>query len=94
MLFDILFQGNNDAYIRNTGSKQRVINFILTELKKLGCNTFHLYDDPDIDIRKLSVQSSLKYLVTAISENKDLLRLFLFHADHNLKPLYFKSNKK
>ena len=36
---------------------------------------------------KLKVQSSLKYLITEISENKDLLVLFLYHADHNSKSL-------
>ena len=36
----------------------------------------------------------LKCLITEFSENKDLLLLLLYHADHNSKPLYFKSNKK
>ena len=80
----MLFQGN----------KHRVINVILTELKKAGCNAFYLYDDADIDIKELIIQSSLKCLLTEISENKDLLVLLLYYADHNLKILHFKSNKK
>ena len=66
---------------------------MLTELKKPGCNAFHLHDDTDIDITKLIVQISLKCLTTEINENKDLLLLLLYHADHNSKRLYFKSNK-
>ena len=49
------------------------IDIILTELEKPGCKGFHLYVDPDIDITKLSAESSLKCLITEISENKDLL---------------------
>ena len=75
MLFDKLFQDKNDAFLRNT-NKHRAINVILTELKKPGCNAFHSYDDADIDITKLSVQNSLKCLITEISESKDLLVLF------------------
>ena len=41
-----------------------------------------------------SVQSSLKCLITEFSGNKDLLLLLFCHADHNSKPLYFKSDKK
>ena len=33
--------------------------------------SFYSYDDADIDIAKLSVQSSLKYFINEISENKD-----------------------
>ena len=72
MLFDMLFQYKNDALLSNTANKYRAINVILTELEKPGCKTFHLYDDADIDISKSSVQSSLKCLITEISENKDL----------------------
>ena len=58
MLFDVLFQDKNDAFLRSTANKHRSINIILTEFEKPGCKTFHLYDDTDIDIAKLSVQSS------------------------------------
>ena len=50
--------------------------------------------DADIDITKLSVHSSFKFLIIEISENKDFLVLLLYHADHNSKPLYFKSDEK
>ena len=76
-----------------TVNKHCVINVILTEFKKPECNAFHSYDDVDIDIIELRVQSSLKYLITEISDNKDLLVLFLYHVDHNSKSLYFKNNK-
>ena len=46
---------------------------LLTELGKSGCKVFYIYDSADIDITKLSVQSSLKCLVTEVSENIDLL---------------------
>ena len=65
-------QDKNDAFLRNIANKHRVINVILTELEKPGCKTFHLYDDAGIGITKLSLQSSLKCLITEISENKDL----------------------
>ena len=94
MLFDMLFQGKNDAFLRNIANKHRVINVILTELKKPGCNAFHLHDGADTYINKVKYSKSLKYFITEISENKDLLMLLLYHADHNSKPLYFKSNKK
>ena len=84
----------NDAFLRNTSSKYLVINGILTELKKSGCNEFHLYDNTDIDITKLNGQSSVKYLTIEISENEDLLVLLMYHASQNSKSLYFKSNKK
>ena len=91
----MLFQGKNDAFLRSTANKHRVINFILTEFRKPSCNAFHLYDGADIHITKVKcLQSSLKCFVTEISENKDLLMLLLYHADHNSKPLYFKSKKK
>ena len=32
--------------------------------------------------------------MTKMNENKDLLALLLYYADHNSKPLCFKSNKK
>ena len=38
------FQGKNDALLRDTGNKYLVINVILVELKKPGCNAHHLYD--------------------------------------------------
>ena len=94
MLFDILFQGKNDAFLRNTANKRLVINVILAKPMKPKGNAFHLYDDADIDITKLNVQSSLECLITEISEKKDLLVLLLYHGDHDSKPLYFKSNKK
>ena len=43
---------------------------------KPGCNTFHSYDDAATGTTKLSVQKSLKCLITEISENKVLLVLF------------------
>ena len=58
----------------------------MTELKKPGCNAFHLYHDADIDITKLSVQSSWKCVRSEISENKDSLMLLLYHANHKSKP--------
>ena len=64
------FKTKKDAFLRN---KHRAINVILTELEKPGSKAFHLYDDVDTDITELSVQSSLKCLITEISENKDLL---------------------
>ena len=73
MLFDMLFPDKNNAFLRNTANKHRAINVILTELEKPGCKAFHLYDDAHIDIAKVSVQSSLKCLITEIGENKDLL---------------------
>ena len=66
----MLDQGNNDAFLRNPVTKHCVVNVVLTELKKPGCNAFHSYDDADIDITKLSVQSSLKCLITKISEKR------------------------
>ena len=54
MLFDILFKGKNNAFLRNTGSKHRVINAILTELNKRVCNALHLCNDADIDIAKFN----------------------------------------
>ena len=91
MPFDMLFQGRKDAFLRNTVNKHHVINVILTERKRPGCDAFHSYDDTDIDITKLSVQSSLKCLLNIISEKR--IYMLLYHADHNSKPSYFKSNK-
>ena len=87
-------QDKSDELLRNTANKHRAINIILTELEKPGCKAFRLFDDADIDIKKLTVQSSLKCIITEVSENKDLLVQLLYHANHNSKPLYFKSNKK
>ena len=52
MPFYIQFQRKKDAFLRNTVNKHRVINFILTDLKKPECNAYHSYDDADIDINK------------------------------------------
>ena len=60
----MLFQGKNDGFLRNIANKHHVINFVLTELKKPGCNAFHLYDDAGIDITKFSVQNSLTCLIS------------------------------
>ena len=60
MLFDMLFQGKNDAFIRSTTNKHRVINVILTEFKKPGCNAFRLYDGSDIDITKVKCSKFLE----------------------------------
>ena len=57
----MLFQGKNDVFLRNIANKHHVINVVLTELKKSGCNAFHLYDDAGIDITKFSVQNSMSY---------------------------------
>ena len=54
----MLFQDKYDAFMKNIANKHRSINVILTEFEKPRCKTFHLYDDADIDITKLSVQSS------------------------------------
>ena len=40
MPFDMLFQGKKDAFIRNTANKYHIINAILTEPKKPGCNIY------------------------------------------------------
>ena len=72
----------------------QLILYWLTEFKKPGYNASNLHDNVDIDITKLSVQSSLKCFITEINENKDLLTLLLCHAEHNSKPLYFESGKK
>ena len=58
MLSDMVFQDKYDAFMKNIVNKHRSINVILTEFEKPRCKTFHLYDDADIDITKLSVQSS------------------------------------
>ena len=63
MPFEMRFKGKKDAFLRNTVNKHSVINAILTELKKPGYPLFHSYDDADIDMTKLPVQSSLKYLI-------------------------------
>ena len=60
MLFDMLFQGKNDAFLRNTANKHRVINIILTEFKKPGFNAFHLYNGGDIDITKVKCSKFLE----------------------------------
>ena len=68
---------------------------MLTELKKPECNVFHSNDDAENDITNVSIQSFLKCLITETSENEeDLLMPLLDNADHNSKPVYFKSNKK
>ena len=78
--------------MKNTVNKHCEV--ILTARKKQESNTFHSYDDAYIDVAKLSVQSSLTCLVSEISENKNVLVFLLYQADHNSKPLYFKSNIK
>ena len=50
--FTYNFKEKKDAFLRNTVNKHRVINFILTDLKKPQCNAYHSYDDADIDINK------------------------------------------
>ena len=90
----MLFQGNKNVFLWKTANKCPVINITLPKLMKAGCNAFHSYDDAAIGTTKLSVQSFLKFLVTKISETKDLLVFSLQHAGHNSKLLYFKYNKK
>ena len=63
----MLFEGKKDAFLRSTANKHHAINVILTELEKTWSKVFHLYDNADIDITKLSVQSSFKYLITEIT---------------------------
>ena len=58
---DAIWQANSikkDTLLKNTVNRHFIINVILTELKKLGCDTFHSYD-VDVDITNLSVQSPL-----------------------------------
>ena len=61
----MLIQGKHDAFLRNIANKHCMI-VILTVLKKPRCNVFHLYDDADIDIKNLDVQSFLKCLINKI----------------------------
>ena len=75
-LWHVILSKKN-AFLRDTVNKYLVINVILTELKKPGCKAFHLYDDADTDITKLCDQSSLKCLITEISENWCLLVLLM-----------------
>ena len=82
MPFEMLFQGIKDTFRKYTVNKHCLVNAILTELKKPGCNSFHSYDDADIDMTKLPVRSSLKCLITEISENKDLTVLLLYQIRH------------
>ena len=67
MPFDMLLLGKKNAYLRNTADKYRVINVTFTELMKPGCNAFYSYDDAAIGNEKLSVQRSLKCLITETS---------------------------
>ena len=69
----MLFQEKKNAFPRSTANKDRVSNVTLTEPIKPGCNAIHLYDDAAIGTTKLSVQSSLKCVITEISETMDLL---------------------
>ena len=55
MLFDMLFPGKRDGFLGKAVNKHHVIYAISTDS---GGNAFHSYDDIDIDITKLSVQSS------------------------------------
>ena len=50
MPFGMLFQGKKNAILGNTVNKQRVINVIMTEFKKPGCNALYSSDDADIDM--------------------------------------------
>ena len=75
----MLFQGIKDTFRKYTVNKHCLI---LTELKKPGYNSFRLYDDAGIDMTKLPVSSSLKCLITEISENKDLTVLLLYQIRH------------
>ena len=88
----MLFQGKNDAFLRNTANKHRVINVILTELKKPGLNPFYLYNGTDTVITKVKCSKFLEMFYNLCF--KDLLMLLLYHPDHNSKPLHFKGNKK
>ena len=54
------FQGKSDAFLRNTANKHRVINVILTELKKPGFNAFDLYNGADTDITKVKCSTFLE----------------------------------
>ena len=74
MPFDMLLQGKKNAYLKNTANKHRVINVTLTELMKPGCNAFYSEDDAPIATTELNI---LKYLITEISDTKDLLVLLL-----------------
>lgn len=56
----MLLQGKKDVFLSNTANKQRIINVISTALKKGWCNVCHLHNDADVDILKLTVQSSLE----------------------------------
>ena len=58
-------------------SLNTIIKVIFTERRKPGCNAFHLYDDADIEITKISVLSSLKYLINETRKSKDLLVVFV-----------------
>ena len=62
----MLFQRKNYAFLRNLVIKLRVV-------KKPRCNAFYSYDDADIEITKLTVQTSLKYLIAEISEKRTYL---------------------
>ena len=73
----MLLKGKKNAFLMNSADKHYVFNITLTELIKPGWNAFHFYDDDAIVTTKLSVQSSLKCLITEISETKDLLVLLL-----------------
>ena len=70
------FKEKKKAFLKNTANKHHVINVKLTERMKTGCNEFHSCDAA-VGTTKFSVQSSLKFLVTEISETNDLLLLLL-----------------
>ena len=89
MPLDTLFQGKKNVFLRNTTNKHHVIIVTLTEPTKPGCNAFHLFDDAAIGTTKLNVQNSLKCLIM------ELLKPWIYLCCCcNLKPLYFKGNKK
>ena len=77
MPLDMLFKGKKNAFLKNTGNKHHVFNATLVELIKPDCNAFHSYYDAAIGTTNLSVQGSLRCLITEISETKDLLVLLL-----------------
>ena len=77
MPLGMLFKGKKNAYLKNNANKHLVFNVTLVELIKPDCNAFHSYYDATIGTTKLSVQGSLKCLITEISETKDLLVLLL-----------------
>lgn len=89
-----VFNGKKEDFLSKGSNKQALIDIISTRLREKGCSVVNCSGDADTEIVSVAITASEYGSTTLISEDTDLLVLFLYHMKPNRKSVFFRFDNK